>query len=230
MKGDRATTARPAEVCRAGAGRPPGVESSPGIQRFPSVTGKGLFLSGGVFRDPVPPSICSLLHDWLHCRWTTPFGRYFQMCLQSTLAWVCQRSRNEMAAQGSRERISAASSAVFPMPLPFSEVEEEQESVSLRAFEARRRRKRRCSRHLTNLMAAACNFFDAGCPKGAQPARYPDRELTEVQVSAVQRMQRDAECMCASSGGEIASKGRGTSRLNSMILGLEFFWSTNSCK
>ena len=227
MKEDRATTARPAEVCRAGAGRPPGVESSPGIQRFPSVTGKGLFLSGGVFRDPVPPSICSLLHDWLHCRWTTPFGRYFQMCLQSTLAWVCQRSRNEMAAQGSRERISAASSAVFPMPLPFPEVEEEQESETLRAFEARRRRKRRCSRHLTNLMAAACNFFDAGCPKGAQPARYPDRELTEVQVSAVRRMQRDAECMCASSGGEIASKGRGTSRLNSMILGLENRYSSS---
>ena len=164
------------------------------------------------FQDPVPPSITSMIHDWANCRWMTPFGRFYEKCLNSTLSWT--RRRGTGFASGGTDVIS-----VFPMPLPFPEVFQGRgQHLPLRAFEARRRRKKLCSKHMANALVCICNFLDAGCPKGGPPCEFPDRELSPAQVEATRRLSSDAEIFCARSGGDIATTGRGRGRLNNMIL------------
>ena len=46
-------------------------------------------------------------------------------------------------------------------------------------------------------------------------------QLSEAQQDMVQSFKKDSEEWCASSGGEISAKGRGTARLMQMLSGLE---------
>ncbi len=167
------------------------------------------------FADPVPPSIVSMLLDWSSCKWKTPFGRFFEVCSNSTLAW-CQRKGTGFADAGS------SATSVYPMPLPFPEVlNRECEMKHLRTFESRRQRKSLSSRHLANATVAMFNFFDAGCPRGGPPLVFADRDRSAAQVDAARRIHREAEVLCACSGGDVSSTGRGRSRLNDMIFSLQ---------
>ncbi len=164
----------------------------------------------GPTEGAVPTSIVQMMREWSSAQWTTPFGRYFHMNLNSTLAG-CRRDGT------SRASATADESSLFPMPLPYLEEEAAEEKVLGKSFDARRRTKRVSVRRLTNRMVALANFYEAGAPHGCPPLEFQSGELNALQQAAARRLRQDAEEFCACSGGDIPVMGRGRARLNDMI-------------
>ena len=163
----------------------------------------------------VPSSIAGLVRDWMAARWSTPFGRFFRIMIQSTLD-----ARGGVQRVGTNPVPLVGATSVFPMPLPYPNVARGDLAEGLKPFERRRLRKQITVQQLTNLLVALACFYDADCPKGGGALRFVTSELTDAQQSAAQRFQEDAELFCAASGGVIGSTTRGRGRLNSMVLSM----------
>ena len=73
---------------------------------------------------------------------------------------------------------------------------------------------------MANLVIASCNFYVSGAPL-ARETDFGDGTFLDAQIEMVGNILRECQAFCACPGGEIASDGRGVSRLFDMIVSLE---------
>ncbi len=165
-----------------------------------------------------------MISEWLGSRWLTPLGRFYQMCVTSTLP-ARRRTGTDSVSEGSE------TDSIFPMPLPFTDVLTSSEGTGTeKSFAIRRERKKIAAQQMTNLLVTVANFFELGCPRGGPPLVFASGELNSVQAQAAQRFFNDAEFFCAHSGGPVPFAGRGRARLNDMILSLGSRYSESGTK
>ena len=159
----------------------------------------------------IPGSIAHALDLFYHTSWKTPFGRFHRQLTRSTLA--CQRS-------GAVKASSACSGeTVFPLPIPYLEAELEVGAGGdhPRRLEHQGALKSLGTARLVNMLCSLLSFFEAGCPRGQGSFELGSGELNSAQQLVVRRLEQEAILFSSSSGGDIASSGRGRARLAAAV-------------